>query len=65
VESSPSEGEGEWEEQRDGDGLRDGGNAAGLSLSTVHIAEQWRIQKTTKEKEGKEQRGGRNDGGRW
>jgi hypothetical protein len=31
--------------------LRDGGNVGGQSLSTVHIAEQWRMQKTTKEKE--------------
>jgi hypothetical protein len=50
MESSLNE-EGEGEEQLDGDGLRDGGNVGGQSLSTVHIAEQWRMQKTTKEKE--------------
>jgi hypothetical protein len=48
VESSPNEGEGE--EQRGGDGLRDDGNVKGRSLSTVHAAEQWKMQKTAKEK---------------
>jgi hypothetical protein len=54
VESSPNEGEGEGEgegeEQRGGDGLRDDGNVGGRSLSTVHAAEQWKMQKTAKEK---------------
>jgi hypothetical protein len=54
VESSPNEGEGEGEgegeEQRGGDGLRDDGNVEGRSLSTVHAAEQWKMQKTAKEK---------------
>jgi len=35
VESSPNEEEGEGE--RGGDGLRDGGNVGGCSLSTVHM----------------------------
>jgi hypothetical protein len=42
--------EGEGEEQRGGNEPRDGGNAVGWSLSTVHVAEQWRTQKTVKEK---------------
>jgi hypothetical protein len=52
VESNPNEGEGEGEgeEQRGGDGLRDDGNVKGRSLSTVHAAEQWKMQKTAKEK---------------
>jgi len=37
MESSPNKGEGEGEEQRGGDGLRDSGNARGRSLSTVHV----------------------------
>ena len=49
VESNPNEGEGE--EQRGGDGLRDGGNTEGRSLSTIHMqSEQW-IAAQTKEKE--------------
>jgi hypothetical protein len=50
VESNPNEGEGEGEEQRGDDGLRDDGNVKGRSLSTVHAAEQWKMQKTAKEK---------------
>ena len=52
MESNPNEGEGEGEgeEQRGGDGLRDDGNVKGRSLSTVHAAEQWKMQKTAKEK---------------
>jgi hypothetical protein len=30
--------------------LRDDGNVKGRSLSTVHAAEQWKMQKTAKEK---------------
>jgi len=45
------EGEGEGEEQRGGDGLRNGENIGGQSLFIIHIAEHWRMQKTAKKKE--------------
>jgi hypothetical protein len=49
------EGEGEREEERGGDGLKDSGKARGRSLFTIHVAEQWRMQKTDEgEGEGEE-----------
>jgi len=54
VESNPNEGEGEGEEQSGGDGLRDGGNTEGRSLSTIHMqSEQWRAAQTKEKEKGK------------